>query len=274
MSTKDPIVETRPVFDYDQSVAEAKKLLGEIEKLEERRLRLGRHFIGAKKQIAHGKWLQYLSDVGIEDRTARNYMSLAGYVDTVKSEKFSDIPGDVNVPTYAEAGVIKAAEPEEDERFGCADCGESFSTPVWHCPGCAHHWSDERSSCWNCHEFNSDGSRIAVDIDDAEEEKESRAISETFPSAQDRIPPMDERARRTHRLVQAITAAKSTLSACLKTENIHLTDVTTSPHEFEQVKGLIIELVNELLAELDRAGVLDGNEKRRQLKLLDGGLSK
>lgn len=100
---RDSIVETRPAFDYGAAVGEAKRLLGEIERLEERRLRLGQHLKATKKAIGHGKWLPFLRDVGVDDETARRYMQLAGWVEQKpQSEEF-------DIPTYAEAGIVPRA---------------------------------------------------------------------------------------------------------------------------------------------------------------------
>lgn len=35
--------------------------------------------------------------------------------------------------------------------FVCG-CGEEFSSKVWHCSGCGHHWPENRTDCSNCHE--------------------------------------------------------------------------------------------------------------------------
>lgn len=275
--------------------------------LGEARLKKGRLLVEARKAFpARGPkakgWGELLAKWGIDDETARRYMKLAGYV-----EDFPQSEGN-HVPTYAEAGIVKPkpagaiyTEPttssargaavmsiesdgvEDDANdYVCSSCSETFPLTVWHCPGCAHHWDYGRETCWNCHEYNSDGSRVVIEDNDAVDEedggpnadhirKEDEAIETLFPSARNRIPPIDERAKRAHRIASALTSAKAQLSACFKVDNVHLTDVSTSPAEFEQVKGLIIEMINDLLNELDSAGVLDGTEKRKQLKLLDGG---
>ncbi len=75
------------------------------EEADRARLELGRALVAKKAATKHGRWLPMLADLGIEERTARRYMDLAGYVDA-KSDtaaRESDLP----VPTYAEAGIDK-----------------------------------------------------------------------------------------------------------------------------------------------------------------------
>lgn len=58
-------------------------------------------------EIKHGGWLPYLEKIGIEERSARNWMALAGYAES-KSETLasvSDLP--TPVPTLADAGIDK-----------------------------------------------------------------------------------------------------------------------------------------------------------------------
>jgi hypothetical protein len=87
-----------------------------------RRVDLGAALIALKAQTKHGEWLKTLADLGIEPRTAQNYMRLAGYQDD-KNETDGDVshllaghveasPEKVSeertaVPTYAEAGIDK-----------------------------------------------------------------------------------------------------------------------------------------------------------------------
>jgi len=42
-------------------------------------------------------------------------------------------------------------EPTPLSAYICADCGEAFSLPVWHCPACDHHWPLTDTECGNCH---------------------------------------------------------------------------------------------------------------------------
>jgi hypothetical protein len=73
-----------------------------------RRLELGKQLVRARAfWPARGPkakgWGEFLVKLGIEERTARNYMQLAGYVDEV-----SETDGDVSeIPTYADAGMDK-----------------------------------------------------------------------------------------------------------------------------------------------------------------------
>jgi len=53
-------------------------------------------------------WGDFLRDLGIEERTARRYMELVGYVESISdtSQSVSE-----NIPTYAEAGIKKSPSP-------------------------------------------------------------------------------------------------------------------------------------------------------------------
>ena len=53
-----------------------------------------------------------------------------------------------------EGGRGKKKTPSQiiDEGFICPVCSQSFDAVVWHCPVCAHHWSETETLCGNCHE--------------------------------------------------------------------------------------------------------------------------
>jgi hypothetical protein len=101
--------EIRPAVDIAKLSRQWDLACGREERTEkslaEIRLEKGKLLVEARKAFpAKGPkaagWGQLLAKWHIEERTARNYMSLAGYVESV-SETFSD------TPTYAEAGIVK-----------------------------------------------------------------------------------------------------------------------------------------------------------------------
>lgn len=55
----------------------------------QRRLEVGRMLVEAKKATKHGEWLSSLKGQGIDERNARNWMALAGYMEG-KSEPSDD----------------------------------------------------------------------------------------------------------------------------------------------------------------------------------------
>lgn len=90
---------------WEQLDAREQRTLGEI------RLAKGKLLVEARRGFpAHGPyargWGELLAKWKIEERTARNYMSLAGYVEAVP-EKLSE-----TLPTYVEAGIVRARDPE------------------------------------------------------------------------------------------------------------------------------------------------------------------
>lgn len=80
--------------------------------LAQSRLDKGRILVEARDQFATRgpkakAWGDLLAKWGIEERTARNYMALAGYVDEKVSESLSE------TPTYEKAGITRGAKPRE-----------------------------------------------------------------------------------------------------------------------------------------------------------------
>jgi hypothetical protein len=109
------------------------------------------------------------------------------------------------------------------------------------------------------------------EIDDSREVPDSEREEIYRREVEGALPlPMAKRERSTHEVIEIAANARVQLLA-LSEKNIHLTDVTTSPEDFMRAKQLFIDIVNRGLDELERAGVLDGKESRRQLKLIDGG---
>lgn len=92
----------------EQAKAVAEKTLGEA------RLEKGRLLVEARKAFpARGPkakgWGELLAKWKIDERTARRYMSLAGYVEDGISDNVSETRP---VPTYAQAGITKPAKAE------------------------------------------------------------------------------------------------------------------------------------------------------------------
>lgn len=81
-----------------------------------RRLELGRLLAEKRKAWpARGPkakgWGEFLEKIGIEERTARNYMQLAGYVEEISETEKS--VSETPIPTYAQAGIDLRARAEE-----------------------------------------------------------------------------------------------------------------------------------------------------------------
>lgn len=49
--------------------------------------------------------------------------------------------------------------------YTCETCDDRFGQPVWHCPGCDHHYHVEDEECGNCHNYTRDGQYIGPDDD-------------------------------------------------------------------------------------------------------------
>ncbi len=270
--------EIRPVVDlaklsaaWEQLDAKEQRTLGEI------RLAKGNLLREARKAFPttgnDGAWAKHLEKWKIPPQTARDYMKLAGYVESTSTNFVEAEPP--ALPTYAEAGIKKQLAPKLLEH-GCADCGEMFTAPIWHCPGCAHHWPPDRETCRNCHNYRSDGSKIDVEEGDDNDEMEDVDPGETRPlfhaAAQRGLPPkMEERETQVARL----RTFWDRVYIDSKKLGAHLTDATTSIEDFHSVKNTLIAIANLVLEELERAGVLaaDGQQKQRLL-VLDGGKGK
>jgi hypothetical protein len=257
--------EVRAVVDLVKLRDEWERACGREDRAEkslsEVRLEKGRILVEARKAFpARGPkakgWGELLEKWKVDQKTAWNYMSMAGFVEEREiSETFTEIP------TYAEAGIVK---PRNTESIAQELKHQAFAE-AWH-----ERERREASKLVNGGYFD----RAAESIAENERAEHDRVLVEKFfPGAQARIQPIDERTRRAQGYIEAIQRGIAVVSAATKVDGFSLTDVTTSPQEFEQAKGLTIEFVNLLLSQLEAAGVLDGTEKRRQLKLLDGGKS-
>lgn len=101
---------------------------------------------------------------------------------------------------------------------------------------------------------------------------EARAAAKDRETRAGQPDPIDVRADKLRQLHEAVAHAHGDIVK-VRQRGIHLTDCTTSPDEFHRMKNLMIDVVNEFLAELDAAGVLDekDQQRRRQLTLLSGG---
>lgn len=241
------------------TAAEAKKATSVAESARDeaakRRLELGRSLVEARKAWpsrgpkAKG-WGVFLKDAGIEERSARDWMALAGYMHHEVSE-----PGVVGseIPTRREVAearrqerlpeVVKStpSEPIED----LTDEVEEEQEPLQVVPRPArqpHVYSDE-------------------------ERAEIRRLDiERFQP-----PKIETREDRTRELQAALTQARTAIER-IRVRGVHLTDATTSDVDFEDCKRNLIAIVRFGLDELEAAGALEAPEPRqRHLTLLKGG---
>lgn len=92
-----------------------RKATTDREEAARRRVELGRALIEARRGCKHGEWLPLLERCGIQERTARRWMELAGWV-----ESKSDTDGDVSdlpaAPTLRDAGIDKRPRKSEQSR--------------------------------------------------------------------------------------------------------------------------------------------------------------
>lgn len=100
--------------------ASERKTEGLREQQRRHRVELGRLLIEAKRGVKHGGWLPYLEKLGIEDRRAREWMQLAGWVDSKSAASGNVADLLAPAPTLADAGIDKRPrkskpEPEEIE---------------------------------------------------------------------------------------------------------------------------------------------------------------
>ena len=83
---------------------------------------------------------------------------------------------------------------------------------------------------------------------------------------------METREERTRRLAIGWGEALASIRKVRDEAQLHLTDATVSPDEFESVKRTIVSVARAALDELETAGALDAPEPRqRRLSILDGG---
>lgn len=102
-----------------------------------RRIEIGRRLIEAKKAIKHGGWLPYLEKLGIEARTASNWMREAGFVEEFKSESRSndsDLPkralDSFRLNTRVAAGIDKRPRKSDEQPDPELVADNDRSTPV------------------------------------------------------------------------------------------------------------------------------------------------
>lgn len=93
--------------------AAERKTEGLREEQRRRRLELGRMLIEAKRGVKHGGWLSYLEKLGIEPRTATNWMREAGYVDGEAKSESPANDSDLN-PRVA-AGIDKRPRKRDEQ---------------------------------------------------------------------------------------------------------------------------------------------------------------
>jgi poly(3-hydroxybutyrate) depolymerase len=67
------------------------------------------------------------------------------------SRDMSDANASLGAADAIEAEEADDASASTASAYRCSDCGEGFDAPVWHCPGCGHHWPLAETQCRNCH---------------------------------------------------------------------------------------------------------------------------
>jgi hypothetical protein len=78
-----------------------------------RHVEIGRRLIEVKRVTKHGGWLPYLEKCGIDERRAREWMQLAGWVESKSATcaNAADLP---DAPTLAEAGIDKRPRKRDE----------------------------------------------------------------------------------------------------------------------------------------------------------------
>lgn len=65
--------------------------------------------------------------------------------------------------------------------FICSDCGEQFTTQVWHCPVCKHHWQMHLLECGNCHEYK------RPDVQNSSQRKTRQKVAKSIGTSHDTL---------------------------------------------------------------------------------------
>lgn len=78
-----------------------------------RRVEIGRRLVDVRRVTKRGGWQPYLDKCGIEERTARNWMALAGWVEE-KTETGTPV-SDISTPTLADAGIDKRPRKRDEQ---------------------------------------------------------------------------------------------------------------------------------------------------------------
>lgn len=100
--------------DERNADAHEKKSIGYREAAARRRVEIGRMLIEAKRGIKHGGWLPYLEKLGIGERSARDWMALAGHVET-KSEPNQNGSDLERTPTRREVNEARKTAPRDEQ---------------------------------------------------------------------------------------------------------------------------------------------------------------
>ena len=89
---------------------------------------------------------------------------------------------DSSIKTIGKDGKARATpkRPRNDP-FTCSDCGEEFSSEVWHCNQCDQHFGKDVHSCPNCVHSSEPAADPGV-IVEPEAAEAKRAINEAFKS--------------------------------------------------------------------------------------------
>lgn len=281
-----------------------------------RRVELGRQLCEARKawpakgpgRVGGKSWGEWLLDQGIEERRAREWMQIAGYVESLAAEKvpatFSDVAGTPTpAPTLREAGIDKRPRKSDAPVAGFVeefhrqnDSGgetltqEKVSAQFSNCADTPASVPTLREAGIRQYDLKSDAPPVADLTDEPEPppapvepprprqprephvwtDEERRAIQlEQVTRLQP--PKMETREERTQQLVRHWNAAAECIAKA-RDKGLHLTDATTSAWDFESVKKTILHVARAALDELEGAGALDTPEPRqRHLSLLQGG---
>jgi hypothetical protein len=220
-----------------------------------RRLELGQRLVKARKAWpsrgpkAKG-WGDFLREQGIGEDSALRYMALAGHVEVSRT---GDDEREISVPTYADIGIDKRPRKSDSRDEDAA---------AWECVECGQENKPRASVCAEC-------TRPRYHIEPSREQKDAVSRSLFDIEVAQRKPPVME-AREA-----AVKDLRDDWVSFFerRTKSPHrLTDATTSPNDFEQIKSTMIGVFNLIVEDLKAAGVIDDNGKERQrLLILDGG---
>lgn len=99
---------------------------------------------------------QVASHVGVDHKTVSAWREkLEGTGEIPQSDHRTGRDGrTTNIDGLRQRSTTKSRTPQVATagRAVCTTCGQEFSAPVWHCPGCDHHWPPAQSQCANCHQ--------------------------------------------------------------------------------------------------------------------------
>jgi hypothetical protein len=221
-----------------------------------RRFELGQGLIKARKAWPARRgpkakgWGEFCREQGFTTDQALDWMKYAGFVELSGTDL--DDP-ESKAPTYADAGIDKRPRKSDSRDDDAA---------VWECVECGQENKPRASVCAEC-------TRPRYHIEPSREQKDavSRSLFD-IEVAQRKPPAMEAREVAVKDLRDDWVSFFER-----RTKSPHrLTDATTSPNDFEQIKSTMIGVFNLIVEDLKSAGVIDDNGKERQrLLILDGG---